>query len=83
VEEAARLRDAFKRGDQEALRANITDEIVDEFCVVGPSARCREGIDAFRAAGADFVALHPDSVDPGEGFHAAIERTAEALAPGR
>lgn len=83
VEEAARLRDAFLRGDQEALRANISDAIIDEFCLVGPAARCRERLAAFFAAGADFIAIQPDPVYPGESYPAALNRTLEALAPDR
>lgn len=81
VAEAARIREAFQRGDQAALAANITDEIIDEFCLVGPPSRCREHLAAFRAAGVDFVALAPDPVEPGEDYRGALERTLTALAP--
>jgi alkanesulfonate monooxygenase SsuD/methylene tetrahydromethanopterin reductase-like flavin-dependent oxidoreductase (luciferase family) len=80
VREAATLREAFLRGDQEALRANITDEIIDEFALVGPPTRCKERLAAFREAGADFIALQPDPVLPGESYPAALERTLKAMA---
>jgi alkanesulfonate monooxygenase SsuD/methylene tetrahydromethanopterin reductase-like flavin-dependent oxidoreductase (luciferase family) len=80
VREADALRDAFARGDQAALRAHITDEIIDEFCLVGPPERCKERIAAFREAGADFIALQPDPVFPGEDYPSALERTLKAMA---
>lgn len=80
-EEARVLRDAFLRGDQEALLANITDEIIEEFCAVGPAERCRERIAAFRAAGADFVALMVNPVEPEETYRGALERCLPLLAP--
>ena len=70
-----------QRGDQAALAASITDQIIDEFCLVGPPSRCRERLEAFRAAGVDFAALLIDPVEPGEDYRGALERTLKALAP--
>lgn len=78
--EAAALREAFQRGDQQSLRANITDEIIDEFCLVGPLERCKERLAAFREAGATHVALQPDPVVEGESYGAAVARTLRAFA---
>ncbi len=81
-EEADNLRDAFARGDQKSLRAGITDEIIDEFCLAGPAGRCRERLDAFREAGAEVPILMIDPAEPGEDYPAAMQRTLEGLAPG-
>ncbi len=80
--EADELRDAFARGDQKALRAGITDAIIDEFCLVGPPERCRERLDAFREAGAEVPILMIDPAEPGESYPEAMRRTLKGLAPG-
>ncbi len=80
-EEADALRDAFARGDQKALRDGITDEIIDEFCLVGPTERCRERLSAFRSAGAEVPILMIDPAEPGEDYPSAMRRTLKGLAP--
>ncbi len=80
-EEAATLRAAFARGDQKAMRDGITDEIIDEFCLVGPPGRCRERLDAFRSAGVEVPILMIDPAEPGEGYPAAMRRTLKGIAP--
>src|SRR4051812_20182546 len=40
--EAAAIAAAFGAGDQRGLRAAISDRLIDEYCLVGPPARCRE-----------------------------------------
>ncbi len=79
--EAEALREAFGRGDQKALRAAITDEIIDEFCLVGPAGRCRERLDAFREKGVDVPVLMIDPAEPGEDYPHAMRRTLRGLAP--
>jgi alkanesulfonate monooxygenase SsuD/methylene tetrahydromethanopterin reductase-like flavin-dependent oxidoreductase (luciferase family) len=79
--EAAVIADAFARGDQKALREGITDEIIDEFCLVGPAERCRERLDAFRSAGAEVPILMIDPAIPGEDYPTAMRRTLKGLAP--
>ena len=80
-EEIERLRDAFARGDQKALRDGITDEIIDEFCLVGPPGRCRERLDAFRSEGVEMPILMIDPAEPGEDYPTAMRRTLKGLAP--
>ncbi len=81
--EAERIKTAFERGDQKALRDGITDAIIDEFCLVGPSQRCRERLSAFRDAGVDMPILMIDPVLKGESYQEAVERTLNGLAPDR
>ena len=78
--EAGRLRAAFERGDQTALRAAISDALLDEYALIGPPGRVREGLERIRAAGVDVPILKPDPVDAGEDYAAAMGRTLRALA---
>lgn len=80
-EEAARIKAAFERGDQKALREGITDAVIDEFCIVGPPERCRERLAAFREAGADLPVLMIDPTPAGADYREAVESALKALAP--
>jgi hypothetical protein len=40
----------------------LSDRLLDEVLLVGPAARCREQLDMFRKAGADWVTLGPQRV---------------------
>lgn len=80
--EAARIAEAFRAGDQAALRRAVRDEIVDAYCLVGPPERCRDQLERWRACGATTVAVVPHPVSAGEGYAAAVRRTLEALSPG-
>lgn len=62
--EAAELRAAFEAGDQDRLRTGITDAIIDEYCLVGPAAHCRDQLDGWRESGAA-VDGHARSCTPG------------------
>jgi alkanesulfonate monooxygenase SsuD/methylene tetrahydromethanopterin reductase-like flavin-dependent oxidoreductase (luciferase family) len=79
--EADALQGAFARGDQKALRDGITDEIIDEFCLVGPPGRCRERLDAFRSERVEMPILMIDPAEPGEDYPSAMRRTLKGLAP--
>ncbi len=79
--EAAQLRRAFERGDQAALRAGISDELLDQYALLGPPARVRDGLAEIREAGIDVPILKPDPVEPGESYLRAFQRTLRALAP--
>ena len=81
-EEAARIKAAFERGDQKALRDGITDAVIDEFCIVGPPERCRERLAAFREAGVDMPILMIDPTPAGADYQEAVEGSLKALAPG-
>lgn len=78
--EAAEARAAFAAGDQARLAAAISDRLIDEYCLVGPPARCRERLAAWRETGAT-LAVMPDPVLPGEEYAPAVRRTLRALAP--
>lgn len=79
--EAAELRTAFLEGDQRRLRAGITDDLIDEYCLVGPSSRCREQMAAWEATGIASLAVMPDPISPDEPYADAVHRTLTALAP--
>lgn len=78
--EAAQFQAAFAAGDQERLRASISDELIDEYCLVGPASRCQEQIAAWEATGVATVAVMPDPVERGEPYAEAARRTLSALA---
>lgn len=81
AEEADAIRAAFLRGDQEGIRAGLTDALLDEFCLLGPPGRCREQLARLRESGVDMPILKPDPVLDGESYGEAVERTLVALAP--
>jgi 5,10-methylenetetrahydromethanopterin reductase len=80
--EAERIAAAVRRGDRAGLRAAISDRLVDEYCLVGPPARCRDQMESWQATGAATVALVPHPVRQGEGYVDGVRRSLEALAPG-
>jgi F420-dependent oxidoreductase-like protein len=49
AEEAERVRALFVSGDRAAAAAAVPDELADEISLVGPAARIRERLDAWRA----------------------------------
>jgi alkanesulfonate monooxygenase SsuD/methylene tetrahydromethanopterin reductase-like flavin-dependent oxidoreductase (luciferase family) len=79
-DEARRIREAFERGDMEGIRSNISDELVDEFCAVGPPRRCLERVEAFRQAGVDAIVLMIDPVEEGRDYRQQVEHALESLA---
>ena len=79
--EAARIATAFRAGDTDALRAAISDRLIDEYCLVGPAARCRDQLDRWHDTDVATVALVPHPVLPGEDYTAGVERSLRALAP--
>jgi len=80
-DEAARIAEAFRAGDTTALRAAISDRLIDEYCLVGPAGRCREQLTRWQDTGAATVLLVPHPVLPGETYAAGVERSLRALAP--
>ena len=79
--EAAAIRAAFLDGDPAGMRAAMTEDLLDEFAILGPAGRCRDRIAAVRDAGIDVPILGIDPVEPGEGYGEAIERTLTQLSP--
>jgi 5,10-methylenetetrahydromethanopterin reductase len=80
--EAAQIADAFRADDRAALRAAITDRLVDEYCLVGPPARCRDQLATWDDTDVATVALVPHPVRPGESYPDGVARSLRALAPG-
>jgi alkanesulfonate monooxygenase SsuD/methylene tetrahydromethanopterin reductase-like flavin-dependent oxidoreductase (luciferase family) len=52
VEEAA-------KAEQGAGGDSLSDRLLDAICLIGPISRCREQLEAFRAAGVDLPILSP------------------------
>lgn len=80
-DEAAQIAAAFAAGDQAGLRAAISDRLIDEYCLVGPPARCREQIAAWDETGVATVVAVPHPVAPQETYVAGVRRSLAALAP--
>jgi alkanesulfonate monooxygenase SsuD/methylene tetrahydromethanopterin reductase-like flavin-dependent oxidoreductase (luciferase family) len=61
-----------ERGDGPA---SLSDRLLDAVCLIGPMARCREQLGAFRAAGLDLpILVAPIGVDGARGVIAAFRR---------
>ena len=56
---------AAARGDGAGAAAAVSDRMLDEVLLVGPLARCRERLAAFREAGIDYPLRAPQPVDEG------------------
>jgi 5,10-methylenetetrahydromethanopterin reductase len=80
-EEATRIAEAVRCGDRAGLRTAITDRLVDEYCVVGPRARCRDQLQGWHDTGAATLALVPHPVRPAESYVDGVRRSLEALSP--
>lgn len=57
--EARAAVEAVKRDDHAALRAAVTDRLLDAVGLIGPAGRCRERLHAFREAGVTHPLLVP------------------------
>jgi len=79
--EADLISTAFHNNDQKGIATNITDEIIDEFCLVGPRERCIDKLDALRDEGVDLPVLMIDPVEAGESYESALRRTILGLSP--
>ena len=56
------VRKGLATGDAAAAMSALSDRLLDEVLLVGPVARCREQLDAFRAAGVEWATLGPQRV---------------------
>jgi 5,10-methylenetetrahydromethanopterin reductase len=81
ADEADGIAAAFRAGDTPALRASISDRLIDEYCLVGPPARCLDQLARWDETGVATVVLVPHPVLAGESYVAGVERTLRALAP--
>lgn len=79
--EAARTAAAFAAGDQPALRAAITDRLVDEYCLAGSPARCRDQLAKWADTDVSTVVLVPHPVRSGQSYVDGVRRGIDALAP--
>jgi alkanesulfonate monooxygenase SsuD/methylene tetrahydromethanopterin reductase-like flavin-dependent oxidoreductase (luciferase family) len=79
--EASRIATGFRAGDTAAVRAAISDRLIDEYCLVGPAARCRDQLARWDDAGVATVVLVPHPVVPGETYVEGVRRSLAALAP--
>ncbi|HVQ75566.1 MAG TPA: LLM class flavin-dependent oxidoreductase, partial [Candidatus Binatia bacterium] len=61
--EAEAMAAALTRGDAAGAVAAVSDRMLDEVLLVGPLARCRERLAAFREAGIDYPLLAPQPVE--------------------
>ena len=78
VQEADGISQAIAKGDPAGAAAAISNAMVDAMCLVGPPARCRERLQAFREAGVQLPILVPNPVN--EEFHSAVRKTLETFA---
>jgi len=78
AEPAARLIEAAKRRDSEAMVAAVTNELADAVALIGPASRCIERLAAYREQGADVLILAPNAVS--EDYASAVRRIHKAFA---
>ena len=57
--EAARIRIALERGDDDAAYELISNEFMDDYLVLGDANRCRAQLERFAAAGVDVLLFAP------------------------
>ena len=79
AEAAARLREAWQRGDRERAVDLVPDALVDAVALAGPAALCREGIGRYRAAGITLPIVTPRVRDGGGA--GAVKEAIRACAP--
>jgi len=75
---AAKIMEAAKRRDAEAMTAAVSEEMVDALALVGPEVRCRERLEQYRRAGAEVPIIVPNPVD--EDYVAGVRRVLKAFA---
>jgi len=56
------VRSSLDAGDPAAAMSALSDRLLDEVLLVGPAGRCREQLEAFRAAGVEWATLGPQRV---------------------
>jgi alkanesulfonate monooxygenase SsuD/methylene tetrahydromethanopterin reductase-like flavin-dependent oxidoreductase (luciferase family) len=78
AEPAARIVEAAKRRDSEAMAAAVTNELVDAVALVGPASRCIERLEAYREQGADVLIFAPNPVN--EDYASSVRRIHKAFA---
>ncbi len=79
AEDVARIRAAWRTKDVAAAEGAVSDALVDATTLAGSPERCRQHLDACRAAGATMPIVSANPV--GESRPAAVERALAAFAP--
>jgi alkanesulfonate monooxygenase SsuD/methylene tetrahydromethanopterin reductase-like flavin-dependent oxidoreductase (luciferase family) len=79
--EAAAIAAAFAVGDQSGLQAAISDRLIDEYCLVGTAARCRDQLSAWDETDVATVAVVAHPVQREETYVQGVCRSLAALAP--
>jgi alkanesulfonate monooxygenase SsuD/methylene tetrahydromethanopterin reductase-like flavin-dependent oxidoreductase (luciferase family) len=64
AKEAAAAMDAATRRDRNAVRAAVSNEMLDAVALIGPLSRCAERIQVYRQSGADLPVIVPISSNP-------------------
>src|SRR5207247_7945924 len=75
---AAKIMDAAKRRDPDAMSAAVSEEMVDALALVGPEARCHQRLEQYRRAGAEIPILVPNAVE--EDYGTSVRRVLKAFA---
>ena len=78
AERAARIMEASKRRDSNAMASAITNNLADAVALIGPASRCIELLGAYREQGADVFILAPNAVN--EYYPSAVPRLHKAFA---
>ncbi len=80
ADEAAKIAEAWARGDRKAAEGFVTDAMLSATGIVGAPAECREKIQAYRESGIDLPILSPFARGPGaaETFKTVLEALAGA-----
>jgi probable F420-dependent oxidoreductase len=79
-DEAAKIAEAWSRGDRAGATKAASDGLIDATCIVGTAQQCRDKIDAYRNAGIDLPIIAPATHGPNA--EAEVEATIRACAPG-
>ena len=78
AEPAARIMEAAKRRDSNAMASAVTNELADAVALVGPQSRCIERLQLYREQGADVLIFAPNPVN--EDYASSVRRVHKAFA---
>ena len=74
---AAKIMEAAKRRDADAMTAAVSEEMVDALALVGPESRCHDRLEQYRRAGGEVPIVVPNAVE--EDYSAAVRRVLKAF----
>ena len=77
IDEMRALKACWQTGDRKAAAALVSERMIEEVCVFGSAAQCREQLDQFREAGAGMPVLAVSPVN--EDRFSATKRALELL----